>query len=275
MRLPTSLVRSVCASTLAALAFILPSSPALAVTSARAVDYTDIWSVAGEDGWGVNLVQSDTFIYGTFFIFGADMKPTWVTAVISWDGSSKYTGTLFSYQGSYFANAWNQADHVEATIGTASFQPDPNNSYVGILTYTVNGVGTVTKSLQRLTLTAIPLAGTYVGGQSGAYSGCSSSGDNSLYTDTFTLQVSQSSGIANLGFTYNGLQEGCTFVGTITQTGAIHSIPSAAYKCDGGLNTTAAVSDLKITAQGIEGSFAAPSVGGGCREDARFSAVLY
>ena len=242
------------------------------MTSGRAVDYTDIWYASGEDGWGVNLVQSDTFIYGTFFIFGNDKKATWVTANIAWDGSSKYAGKVYSYLGSYFAGAWNQAEHVESEIGTASFQPDPDNSNLGTLTYTITGVGTVTKSLQRLTLTGIPVTGTYVGGQAGAYTGCSSS---SLYQDTFTLQVSQTSGIASLSFSYQGLNESCSFVGTIAQNGALHFIPNATYTCDKMASTAAVVSDVKITAQGIEGRFAAPDTGGGCREEARFSAVLY
>ena len=139
----------------------------------------------------------------------------------------------------------------------------------------MTGVGTVNKSLQRLTLTTIPIVGTYIGGQSGAYSGCANSSGNALYSDTFTLQVSQASGIASLTFTYQGLNESCTIAGALAQNGPIHSIPSATYKCDKGLNTTVAISDLRITAQGIEGRLAASDVGGACREDARFSAVLY
>jgi len=273
MRLPTSVTRTLCAAAFA-LSAALSAAPANAVTSGMAVDYTDIWYAAGEDGWGVNFVQSDTFLYGTFFVFGADKKPTWITATLVWDGSASYSGPVYTYQGSYYAGPWNPADHVESQVGTASFTPDSSNSVLGSLTYTVTGVGTVNKSLQRLTLITIPIAGTYRGGQSGAYTGCTSAGDNAVYTDTFTLQISQASGIASLAFAYDGLKETCTIAGGLTQNGPIHSIPSATYKCDvDGLNTTAVLRDLKITAQGIEGRFASPDVGGGCHEDARFSAV--
>ncbi|MEO8345391.1 MAG: hypothetical protein ABI607_06825 [Betaproteobacteria bacterium] len=274
MRLPTSIARPLCSAALAVL-FVLSTPCANAVTSSRAVDYTDIWYAVGEDGWGVNLVQSDTFIYGTFFIFGADKKPTWITATLVWDGTSKYVGPIYTYFGSYYAGPWNSTDHVESQVGTASFTPDTNNSTLGALAYAVSGVGTVTKSLQRLTLTSIPIAGTYIGGQTGAYTGCTNSGDNSFYTDTFTLQTSQSANIASLNFSYNGLNESCTLAGALNQNGSLHSIPTATYKCDKGLNTGVAIRDIKITAQGIEGSLSAPDVGGGCREDARFSAVLY
>jgi hypothetical protein len=137
----------------------------------------------------------------------------------------------------------------------------------------VSGTGPVTKSLQRLTLTTIPIAGTYTGGQSGAYTGCNSASSNALYTDKFTLRISQTAGIASLSFSY--ANQSCTFTGTLTQNASNHAISSATYKCDDGLNTGAAMSDIKVTAQGIEGTFSAPDVGGGCREDARFSAVLY
>jgi hypothetical protein len=38
--------------------------------------------------------------------------------------------------------------------------------------------------------------------------------------------------------------------------------------------TSAAMTEIKATAQGVEGRFSAPSVGGNCREDAQFSGVL-
>ena len=274
MRFPTIASRALCVFALAA-SSILVASPANAVTSGLAVDYTDIWYAAGEDGWGINLVQSDTFIYGTFFIFGSDKKPTWVTATLSWDANSnKYTGPVYAYQGSYFGGPWSAADHVESTVGTASFTPDTSSTSLGTMTYTVSGAGPITKSLQRLTLTTIPIAGNYIGGQVGTYTSCASSSSNMIYSDTFQLKISQSAGIANMVFSYNGLNQSCTFSGTLTQTASNHAISSATYKCDDGLNTAAVMSDVKITAQGIEGRFSAPNVGGSCREDARFSAVL-
>ena len=34
----------------------------------NAADYTDLWWNPAEGGWGVNLVQSDNFMFVTFFI---------------------------------------------------------------------------------------------------------------------------------------------------------------------------------------------------------------
>jgi hypothetical protein len=80
-------------------------------------------------------------------------------------------------------------------------------------------------------------------------------------------------GSATFQFAYtSGLS--CTMSGTLTQYGQLYTIPSASYACSDGLNTTAGMSEIKATAQGIEGRLAAPSVGGDCREDASFSGAF-
>jgi hypothetical protein len=130
----------------------------------------------------------------------------------------------------------------------------------------------VTKVIQRQTLTTITIGGTYSGAQTGVYSGSSCAG--SSYRDWYDLQVTQGTD-ASVSFVFS-YQEGltCTFSGTLVQTGQLYSVPSATYQCSDGLKTSASMSQIKATAQGVEGLFGAPSVGGGCREDAQFSAVL-
>ena len=51
-----------------ALVLLLASAPV------RATDYTDIWYVPTESGWGANVVQSDLFLFVTFFVYGPDGK---------------------------------------------------------------------------------------------------------------------------------------------------------------------------------------------------------
>src|SRR5712692_9770848 len=122
---------------------------------AEALEYTDVYYNPDESGWGIFLVQSDTTQFLAFFIYGPDGKPTWYVAIIANDGTGNYTGSLFATTGTYFANPW-QGYNV-STAGTVSFHPiDP---YHATLTYTVNGVGTVTKTVQRQTLTPYVLAG--------------------------------------------------------------------------------------------------------------------
>lgn len=236
---------------------------------AAAVDYTDIWYLPAESGWGVNVVQSDAFLFITFFIYGADGKPTWFTGQVTKDASGNFNGTLYATTGTYYISPWVGVTATPA--GTVSFQPTGPST--AKLVYTVNGVGTVTKLIQRQNLTAITVGGAYSGAQSGTYSGCASSGSNGAYRDFFDLQVTQlTNGSVTFVFSYTNLT--CTFAGTLEQHGQLYSIPSASYQCSDGLMTSAAMTEIKATAQGVEGRFSAPSVGGNCREDAQFSAVL-
>ncbi|HEY5310423.1 MAG TPA: hypothetical protein VIK97_18045 [Casimicrobiaceae bacterium] len=241
-------------------------------------DYTDIWYTPVESGWGVNFAQADNFIFATFFFYGADKKPTWYTGQLTWDGTSTFTGGLYATQGTYFASPWNPADNPPATlVGTATFTPNPANNFQGTLVYTVNGVGTITKAIQRQTLTSIQLGGNYVGGETGGYSGCTSSGDNSTYLDSYTLIVAQSGTSVSMTFSYPAtgtVTLTCALAGTLVQTGTIYGMTGASLRCSNNVNTTATVRNLKATPLGIEGQFSAPGVGGGCRQDAQFGATL-
>ena len=252
-----------------ALVFAGFALPALAAT-----DYSDMWFNPAESGWGVNLTQNENVIFMTFFIYGPDNQPKWYVAITARDANGNFTGSLFSTVGTYFGLPWNPADHLPATlVGTATFAPV--NPYQGTLTYTLVGGPNVNRSIVRETLVTINLAGNYTGGQAGAYSGCTSSSGNSLYKDSFDLQVAQGGGNVILTFTYLFSPMSCTLSGALVQNGQLYSVPSGTYQCDGdlgSLNTAASLSEIKKTAQGIEGRFTAPSVGGGCREDASFSA---
>ena len=237
--------------------------------AAATVDYTDIWYIPAEAGWGVNVVQSNSFLFITFFIYGADGKPTWFTGQVTQDASGNFNGTLYSTTGTYYILPW--AGSAGAVAGTVSFQPVSPS--IARLIYTVNGVGTVTKTIQRQTLTAITVGGTYSGAQSGTYSGCTTSTTNGPYRDFFDLQVTQlTNSSVTFAFSYTNLS--CTFSGTLQQHGQLYSVPGASYQCGSDPTFSANLTEIKATAQGIEGRFSATSVGGGCSEDAQFSGVL-
>ncbi len=245
---------------------------------AGASDYTDIWfnpseqSTAG-GGWGVNVVQSDAFMFLTFFIYGPDNKPTWYVAGLTRDANGNFNGPLFATTGTYFGAPWNPADGAgSAQVGTASFAP--TSAYTASLTYALNAGPTVVKAIQRQALTSIPLGGSYSGTEAGTYSnsGCNSS--VSAYTDGFSLGVTHVTGTSlTLSFRYDsGIS--CTLSGALQQQGQLFQIPAASFQCADGLSTSATVSEIKKTNFGIEGTFSASDVGGGCRQDATFSAVF-
>lgn len=241
---------------------------------AQAQDHTDMWWTPAESGWGVNVVQAGNNLWLTFFVYGSDRKPTWYSAYLAWDGA-RYSGTLYATQGSYFAGPWNPAEHPEATVaGSASFIPSSINAFEATLTYTVNGAGTVVKAIERQYLGAISLAGSYVAAQSGRYTSCSNASDNLSYTDTGPLTVTQTATTLTLTFAYDSGAD-CTFRGTWERRGQLFRAPGSSYQCSGSLavNTTAALYEIKQTAQGMEGRYSA-TLANGCKEDAWFSAVL-
>ena len=261
-----------------ALAFALLALPLQAAAQAPAVDYTDIWYLPAEAGWGVNLVQADTVIFATFFVYSQGNVPTWYTATIVANAdASSFTGTLYSTTGTWFGAPWDPTKVVNTPVGTATFTP--SSPYQGTLSYsfTSGSPATVTKIIQRQVLIPIALGGNYIGGQEGAFtgSGCSFLGG---YTDTFTLVVTQPwDGTATLLFDYNsGIS--CTWSGTLLQFGQLYSMPSASYTCTDGTNATASMDQLKATTFGIEAIFSAPKGSQGssnCSEAATFSGTLF
>ena len=246
----------------------------LASAPLRAADYTDIWYVPTEPGWGANVVQSDLFLFVTFFVYGVDGRPTWYAGNLTWDGAA-YSGGLYLTQGTHWALPWNGASYLANSVGTARFTPSALNVYQATLTWTVTGVGTVTKAVERQTLTSIALGGEYIGGQTGGYTSCSTASLNTSYTDRYTLAVAQASGVATFTFVYADSGATCTMSGRLEQHGQTYRIPGATYQCTGGLSysITATMYEIKATSLGLEGRLAA-TLPNGCREDANFAAVL-
>jgi hypothetical protein len=223
-------------------------------------------------------VQNDTTQFLAFFIYGADGKPTWYVAIISDNGTGSYTGALYATTGTYFASPW-QGDNVTAA-GTVSFTP--SDRYHATLTYTVNGVGTVTKSVQRQTLTAYQMSGTYSGSMAGSITGCTDPAqDEAPFRGRYVLTATQTGDISiTLTFTFvdtnhNGLV--CTVTGPLTHLGRLYQVDGQLAcgipPAPPGSLKPVTVDALHPTGQGIEG-YMAGSSGGGCQASLHFSAVL-
>jgi hypothetical protein len=248
--------------------FLLTIFLVTASAQAAATDYTDIWFNPAEAGWGMNLVQSDTFMFLTFFIYGSDSKPTWFTGQVTLDANSNnFNGTLYATTGTYYILPW--SGFAGGPVGTVSFQP--LGPYTAKLIYTVNGVGTVTKTIQRQPLTTITIDGDYTGGLNLAQAQCANSGKGTLTVNISISQPPHNSGPVSIGMARaDGLN--CNFNGPLTQWGKLYQIPNATYTCTNGRNTTAKLDELTATAHGLEGSWTAV-VEGGCVETGTFSAV--
>jgi hypothetical protein len=238
---------------------------------AAAVDYTDIWFNSTESGWGVNLVQSNQFIFATFFVYGPGNQPFWYTAHLTRQDNGSWTGALYQSTGTYFGNPWNSNSNTNTEVGTATFTP--SSAIAGTLAYTVGGTS-VSKQIQRQTLTTVPLGGKYSGAYLSIFANCADPANNGPLTFFSNLTVTQTQGgPLRLQFD-SGDTSSFTMSGSFIQDGTLFRVPNATYTMRG-TNVSASVSEVKGTSQGIEGTWTA-NVGAifqGCVETGYFSAL--
>jgi hypothetical protein len=240
---------------------------------ARAIDpdYSDIWWAAAgaEAGWGVNFAQSPGFIFATFFIYAVDGKQQWVSAEMIQTGAGRYSGALYKCTGTYFGIPWVPASHGCTMAGTSTFVAE--SVVRGNLTYTVDGVQVV-KTIERLSLTPIDVAGTYLGGMLIKNSAQCNGGANS-HPYVYQLIVTEKPGsVVEIDQINTGGNTDCIMEGATVQTGRVRTMPSGSYTC-GSSTTTVAISDVRRTSNGgIELAWTSP-LGNGCVETGTFSGV--
>ena len=243
------------------------------VRPAAAVDYTDLWVSQepgqSELGWGVNFDQADNFLFATFFIYGPDQQPTWYSGELTLGPNGVWSGPLYLSTGSYFGVPWSAAQKTIGQVGTVTFTP--SSSYAGTLTYNVGTVN-VAKVISRLTLTTIALGGNYSGAQISILNSCNDSAQNGSVRYFYDLVVAQTATGA-LQLDFNASSFSCRMAGAYIQNGQLYRMPNGAYTCGPSFSTTVQMSQIKQTAQGIEGQWVAPW-GAGCVETGYFSAVL-
>jgi hypothetical protein len=256
---------------------LLAALLALFTLRANALEYTDVYFNPQEPGWGVFLIQSDKTQFIAFFIYGADGKPLWYSALLTEDGTGKYTGPLYLTSGTYFANPWNGYSINPA--GTVAFAP--SDRYHATLTYSVTGVGTVTKSIERETLTPYVLAGNYSGSMSGEVNGCADPARNeSAFRGRYALAVTQAGDqSAVLVFTFVDANHSgivCTVSGPLNHLGRLYQM-NGSITCEGpgqgGGNHAVTIDGLHPTGQGLEG-YLTGQVGGACNVSLHFAGVL-
>lgn len=148
-------------------AFVLVVASALPGASfATIYDATGLWWNPNESGWGMNVIQQDTVLFITLFVYGADGKPTWYVASNTQyvTGSIvKFTGPLYSATGPYFGGTFNASSVGVRQVGTITFDASCSgcNTYSNAqVTYTVDGVA-VNKTVQQQAwkATVIPSTG--------------------------------------------------------------------------------------------------------------------
>lgn len=115
-------------------------------------NYQDLWwkSPAGsESGWGVNIAHQGDTLFATWYTYGADGNPMWLSGSnLARTGNGTYSGALVRSWGPPFsAQPWDPARVTRQPAGSVTFAfTDANN---GVMTYSVEGV-TQSKSITRI-----------------------------------------------------------------------------------------------------------------------------
>ncbi len=231
--------------------FFASSVPATTAT----VNYNDLWWDPNESGWGVNVAQQGSTLFLTFFIYGADSKPTWVTGQLSKTDQSTlgqpiFTGDIVVTTGPYYGGLFNESSVTRRRAGTASFSP--TDAVSGALTYTIDGVS-VSKAVVRQTLVNDDLSGNYLGV---LYLLLDCPLDNVAVTTPATQgTISQSGTQFQYQETGNG-ENACTWTGTWTQQGVLGRVDGT-VSCIDGMNGTFAMSEVASSLLSVSGRVSA------------------
>jgi YVTN family beta-propeller protein len=115
-------------------------------------NYQDLWwksPAASESGWGVNIAHQGDTLFATWYTYGADGQPLWLSASnLARTGNATYSGMLTRSWGPPFnAAPWDPAKVTRMAAGNVTFAfSDASN---GTMTYTLEGV-TQSKPITRI-----------------------------------------------------------------------------------------------------------------------------
>ena len=120
-----------------------------------ATNYQDLWSAApadSESGWGINLTQQGTTIFGTWFTYDVNRSPLWYSVTAPQAAPNTFTGTLYRTTGPPFSAIPFNPDLVTRTsVGTVTLTFTNGNA--GRFDYQVNdgaNMATQSKAITRL-----------------------------------------------------------------------------------------------------------------------------
>ena len=236
---------------------------AAANASSWSTDVTDLWWNPNESGWGVNMVQTGDQAYVTFFVYGADKKPTWFAGTLKdleVTANPVFSGDLYTSSGPFFGGSFNPADVSMKKAGSATFTLTDVST--GALQYTVDGVQ-VTKQIVRQPLSYDDYSGTYDVVYNYTVTGCNEPAYNGTYVDIGTVIIKQTR--AAMSVELNDLLGvgTCTSAGTYSQGGRMGSY-SGSYACTWGEVGVMKLAELNNAPRKFMGMLNIPSSSYGC-----------
>ena len=252
----------VAAIVLALAGFVSP-----AWSSSYSADQSDLWWIPSESGWGIQLVQRNSTIFATMFVYDASGAATWYTATMGANGLN-WSGDLYATRGPWFGTVpFDPASVALIKIGTMSWSPSGINA--GTLTYTVDGTQVI-KSLQREFIAVDDYSGNYGGSLHQENTGCSDPTRNAITEVPAVVVISQTASSIDLAtgdINFNI----CEYTGTLSQNGQMGAI-AGTFTCSDSEHGSFSVSELQVNPLGITGRFTANAALSGCAETGWFGA---
>ncbi len=222
-----------------------------ATASSYSTDFSDLWWNPNESGWGVQLVQRNSTIFATMFIYGPSGTPTWYVATMTptSSGGLVWSGPLYATTGPYFGGAFNPSQVQVTQVGSMAWNPTDVED--GVLTYSVNGVQ-VAKNVTRQTLVAENFNTHIAGGIHSSISGCSNPAFNGVRETPSNLTILQSG--LSLSMQAVSTAATCSYAGTLSQFGQMASIDGT-FSCTDGSQGAFHAFEMQINAVGITARF--------------------
>ncbi|HUP28857.1 MAG TPA: hypothetical protein VM122_01700 [Usitatibacter sp.] len=129
--------------------YIFGPLPTCDQSGAAATNFTDLWGLTSEAGWGVNVVQQNNIVFASWFTYAADGRGTWFFGSgLTRTSGNTFTGDLFraSSGPAFNTNNWSATPVVAPKVGTATL--NFTGPSTGTFSYTVDSV-TQTKNIAR------------------------------------------------------------------------------------------------------------------------------
>jgi hypothetical protein len=254
-------------SLLAAIAFATAGFYSPAWSSSYSTDFSDLWWIPSESGWGIQFVQRNSTIFATMFVYDPAGAATWYVTAMDANGLT-WTGDLYAAHGPWFGALPFDPKTVQGTkVGTMSWAPSGIST--GTLTYTVNG-DAVSKSLQRESIAVDCFCGIYIGNIHQVNTECSNPALN-VTTDTPAAIVVTQVGSLTTFASEDANKNLCTYPGTLSQAGQMGTIVGN-FSCADGSQGAFDIAELQVNISGITGRFVAQATPSGCKQTGWFGA---
>ncbi|HEV2976678.1 MAG TPA: hypothetical protein VG425_03755 [Casimicrobiaceae bacterium] len=235
---------------LAAASFLAPQTQATSFST----DQSDLWYIAGESGWGLQLVQRASIVFATLYVYGPTGEPIWYTATLDYTASNTWTGILYATTGPYFATVpFNPMLVGYSPVGTMTWAAQ--TAETGTLTYSVSGT-MVVKNMVRQLLVLDDFSGHYAGGFHKVVTGCTNATLNGTSDVMGTIDVTQDGTTISIVETFPATGSSCTYSGTLSQAGQMGSA-QLSFNCIDSTGGTGSIDQMQVTPYAISGSFSA------------------